>query len=105
MKHTFTDHVLCRIGHLDGNCQVSTVCRRQGKLHYDVIEGYKDKSRGFVSYDTAKCNVSAGNLVAISNIYAYELMLSLHEFCETGPPRRVDCVKPPPVCHIDRGIS
>ena len=35
-----------------------------------------------------------------SFIYAYELMLGLHVFRQTGPPRRVDCLAPPPVCHI-----
>ena len=34
------------------------------------------------------------------HIHAYELMLGLHVFRHTGPPRRVDCLAPPSVCHI-----
>ena len=33
-------------------------------------------------------------------IYAYELMLGLHVFRQTEPPRRVDCLAPPPACHM-----
>ena len=33
-------------------------------------------------------------------IHAYELMLGLHVFRQTGPPRRVDCLVPPSVCLI-----
>ena len=38
-------------------------------------------------------------------IYAYELMLGLHVFCQTGPQRRVDCLAPPSVCHIQMESS
>ena len=38
-------------------------------------------------------------------IYAYELMLCLHVFRQTGPPRRVDCLAPPSVCHIKTEAS
>ena len=37
--------------------------------------------------------------------YAYELMLGLHVFRQTGPPRRVDCSAPPSVCHIKTEAS
>ena len=37
--------------------------------------------------------------------YAYELMLCLHVFRQTGPPRRVDCLAPPSVCHIKTEAS
>ena len=37
--------------------------------------------------------------------YAYELMLCLHVFRQTGPPRRVDCPAPPSVCHIKTEAS
>ena len=47
-------------------------------------------------------------LKAILFIYKYELMLGLLVFCQTGPPRRVDCL-PPPALHFlpheDGGIS
>ena len=33
-------------------------------------------------------------------VYAYELMLCLHVFRQTGLPRRIDCLAPPSVCHI-----
>ena len=33
-------------------------------------------------------------------IYAYELVLCLHIFSLTGPPRRVDTLGPPKVCYI-----
>ena len=35
-----------------------------------------------------------------SFIHAYEFTLCLHVFRQTGPPRRVDCLAPPPVCHM-----
>ena len=38
-------------------------------------------------------------------IDAYELILSLHVFRQTGPPRRADCLAPPPVCHIKMEAS
>ena len=38
-------------------------------------------------------------------IHAYELMLGLHVFRQTGPPRRVDCLAPPSVCHIKTEAS
>ena len=41
----------------------------------------------------------------ISFIHAYELMLGLHVFRQTGPPRRVDCLAPPSVCHIKTEAS
>ena len=40
-----------------------------------------------------------------SFIHAYELMLGLHVFRQTGPPRRVDCLAPPSVCHIKTEAS
>ena len=40
-----------------------------------------------------------------SFIHAYELMLGLHVFRQTGPPRRVDCLAPPSVCHIKTKAS
>ena len=40
-----------------------------------------------------------------SHIHAYELMLGLHVFRHTGPPRRVDCLAPPSVCHIKTEAS
>ena len=33
-------------------------------------------------------------------IYAYELMLGLHVFRQTGLPRPVDCLDPLPICYI-----
>ena len=42
---------------------------------------------------------------ATSFIHAYELMLGLHVFRQTGPPRRVDCLAPPSVCHIKTEAS
>ena len=33
-------------------------------------------------------------------VHAYELMLCLHAFRQTGPPRRVDCLAPSSVVHI-----
>ena len=38
-------------------------------------------------------------------IHAYELMLGLHVFRQTGPPRRVDCLAPPSVYHIKTEAS
>ena len=38
-------------------------------------------------------------------IHAYELMLGLHVFRQTGPPRRVDCLAPPSVCHTKTEAS
>ena len=38
-------------------------------------------------------------------IYAYELMLGLHVFRQTGPPRWVDCLAPPSVCHMKMEAS
>ena len=40
-----------------------------------------------------------------SFIHAYELMLGLHVFRQTGPPRRVDFLAPPSVCHIKTEAS
>ena len=40
-----------------------------------------------------------------SFIHAYELMLGLHVFRQTGPPRRVDCLAPPSVCHTKTEAS
>ena len=40
-----------------------------------------------------------------SFIHAYELMLGLHVFRQTRPPRRVDCLAPPSVCHIKTEAS
>ena len=40
-----------------------------------------------------------------SFIHAYELMLCLHIFRQTGPSRRLDCLAPPPVCHIKMEAS
>ena len=40
-----------------------------------------------------------------SFIHAYELVLGLHIFRQTGPPRRVDCLAPPSVCHIKTEAS
>ena len=40
-----------------------------------------------------------------SFIHAYELLLGLHVFRQTGPPRRVDCLAPPSVCHIKMEAS
>ena len=39
------------------------------------------------------------------DFYAYELMVGLHVFCQTDPPRLVDCLAPPPVCHIKMEAS
>ena len=44
-------------------------------------------------------------LAIYSFIHAYELMLGLHVFRQTGPPRRVDCLAPPSVCHIKTEAS
>ena len=41
----------------------------------------------------------------VSFIHAYELMLCLHVFCQTGPPRRVDCLASPSVCHMKTEAS
>ena len=40
-----------------------------------------------------------------SFIYAYELMICLHVFCQTGPPWLVDCLVPLPVCYIEMEAS
>ena len=40
-----------------------------------------------------------------SLIHAYELMLGLHVFRQTGPPRRVDCLAPPSVFHMKTEAS
>ena len=40
-----------------------------------------------------------------SFIHAYELMLGLHVFRQTGPPRWVDCLAPPSVCYIKTEAS
>ena len=37
--------------------------------------------------------------------YAYELMLGLQVFRQTEPPRRVDWLAPPPVCHMKMEAS
>ena len=41
----------------------------------------------------------------LSFIHAYELMVGLHVFRQTGLPRRVDCLAPPSVCHIKTKTS
>ena len=38
-------------------------------------------------------------------IHAYELMLGLHVVRQTGPPRRVDWLAPPSVCHTKTEAS
>ena len=49
--------------------------------------------------------VSFRKLLLHSFIHAYELMLGLDDFRQTGPPRRVDCFAPPSVCHIKTEAS
>ena len=42
-----------------------------------------------------------GNQQAFYSYYhAYELMLGLRVFRQTGPPQRVDCLAPSLVCHM-----
>ena len=43
--------------------------------------------------------------IALYILDAHELMLGLHDFRQTGPPRRVDCLAPPPVCHMKMKAS
>ena len=66
----------------------------------DVIKQYERNSRRPENYDFTK-------LFNVTDlfIYAYELMLCLHVFRQTGPPRRVDCLAPPSVCHIKTEAS
>ena len=43
--------------------------------------------------------------ISLLFIYACELMLGLHVFRQTGPPRRIDCLASPPVCHMKMEAS
>ena len=46
------------------------------------------------------CNILQIYRLIFYFISANELMLGLHVFRETGPPRRVDCLIPLSVCHM-----
>ena len=59
-------------------------------------------------FNTALNSFISGGIVAMAtfhHFHAYELMLGLHVFRQTGPPRRVDCLAPPSVCHIKTRAS
>ena len=62
-----------------------------------VCSGVTSKS---AAWGGAKARASFGRFV-----HSYELMLGLHVFRQTGPPRRVDCLAPPSVCHIKTEAS
>ena len=84
-------HMTC-VAHLLHNCAMKI------KSYFKDV----DQLIAIANSTTVKTKPDKKNLLLI---YAYELMLCLHVFRQTGPPRRVDCLAPPSVCHIKTEAS
>ena len=75
----------------------------------DRIFSLRQKRKSYYIVQQNETNLSKqilSNFKPLTRFFhAYELMLGLHVFRQTGPPRRVDCLAPPSVCHIKTEAS